>query len=165
MLQKRLLLSFSLILLAALQPARSGAAKEPGYSSQTGRQTPPAKTTEPKVGEAPPTLEQILDKYVQALGGKAALLAPNSRVMKGTIEAPDIGAKGTIEIYAKTPDKLLTEVALAMAGNPRTGFNGDIAWQEKYGEAKELTVYPKRDADFYLPLKLLELFPRIELKG
>ncbi|HEU0174700.1 MAG TPA: CocE/NonD family hydrolase [Blastocatellia bacterium] len=163
--QKRLLLSISLIFLAALQPVRSGAAKEPGYSSQTGRQTPPAKTTEPKVGDAPPTLEQILDKYVQALGGKAALLAPNSRVMKGAIEAPAIGAKGTIEIYAKAPDKLLTEVALAMAGNPRTGFNGDIAWQEEHGEAKELTVYPKRDADFYLPLKLRELFPRIELKG
>ncbi|HKQ92983.1 MAG TPA: hypothetical protein VJZ77_20145 [Blastocatellia bacterium] len=163
--QKRLLLSFSLILLAALQPARSGAAKEPGYSSQNGRQTPPAKTTEPKVGEAPLTLEQILDKYVQALGGKTALLAPTSRVMKGTIEAPAAGAKGTIEIYAKTPDRHLTEVALAMAGNPRTGFNGDTAWQEEYGEAKELTVYPRRDADFYLPLKLLELFPRIELKG
>jgi len=164
-LQKRLLLSFSLILLAAIQPARSGAAKEAGYSSQNGRQTPPAKTTEPKVGEAAPTFEQILDKYVQALGGKAALLAPDSRVMKGTIEAPAAGAKGAIEIYAKTPDKLLTEVALAMAGNPRTGFNGDTAWQEEYGQAKELTVYPRRDADFYLPLKLSELFPRIELKG
>jgi zinc protease len=162
--QKRLLLSFSLILLAALQPARSGAAKEPGHSSQNGRQTPPAKTTEPKAGEAP-TLEQILDKYVQALGGKAALLAPNSRVMKGTIEAPAAGAKGSIEIYAKTPDKHLTEVTLALAGNPRTGFNGDTAWQEVYGKAKELTVYPRRDADFYLPLKLSELFPRIELKG
>jgi len=163
--QKRLLLSFSLILLAALQPASSGAAKEPGDSSQNGRQAPPAKTTEPKVGEAPPTLEQILDKYVQALGGKAALLAPNSRVMKGTIEAPATGVKGTIEIYAKTPDKLLTEVALAPAGNLRTGFNGDTAWQEEHGEVKELTVYPKRDADFFLPLKLRELFPRIELKG
>jgi hypothetical protein len=52
-----------------------------------------------------------------------------------------------------------------MAGNPRTGFNGDTAWQEEHGEVKELTVYPKRDADFYLPLKLRELFPRIELKG
>jgi len=163
--QKRMLLSLSLILLAALQPARLGAAKAPGYSSQNGQQTPPAKTTEPKVGEAPPTLEQILDKYVQALGGKAALQAPTSRVMKGTIETPAIGAKGAIEIYAKAPDKLLTEVALAVAGNPRTGFNGATAWQEEYGEVKELTVYPKRDADFYLPLKLRELYPRIELKG
>jgi hypothetical protein len=102
--QKRLLLSFSLILLAALQPSRSGSAEGPGYSSQNGRQTPSAKSTEPKVGEAPPTLEQILDKYVQALGGKAALLSPTSRVMKGAIEAPAIGAKGTIEIYAKAPD-------------------------------------------------------------
>src|SRR5262245_9457346 len=163
--QKRLLLSFSLILLAALQPARLGAAKEPGCSSQNAQQTPTAKTTEPKVGQAPPTLEQILDKYVKALGGKAALQAPTSRVMKGTIEAPAIGAEGAIEIYAKAPNKQLTEVALSMAGNPRTGFNGATAWREEYGEAKELTVYPKRDADFYLPLKLRELYPRIELKG
>ena len=163
--QKRLLISFPLILLAALQPARSGAAEAPGYSSQNAQQTPTAKTTEPKVGQAPPTLEQILDKYVKALGGKAALQAPTSRVMKGTIEAPAIGAEGAIEIYAKAPNKQLTEVALSMAGNPRTGFNGATAWHEEYGEAKELTVYPKRDADFYLPLKLRELYPRIELKG
>ncbi|HKQ79635.1 MAG TPA: C45 family autoproteolytic acyltransferase/hydrolase [Blastocatellia bacterium] len=163
--QKRLLLSFSLILLAALYPARFGAVKEPGDSSQKAQQTPPDKPAEPNVGEAPPTLEQILDKYVRALGGKAALQAPTSRVMKGTLEAPDIGAKGAIEIYAKAPNKQLTEVALAMVGNPRAGFNGNTAWQEEYGEVKELTVYPRRDADFYLPLKLRELFPRIELKG
>ena len=42
--QKRLLLSFSLILPAALQPSRSGSAKGPGHSSQNGRQTPLAKS-------------------------------------------------------------------------------------------------------------------------
>jgi hypothetical protein len=103
--QKRLLLSFSLILIAALEPSRLGAAKAPGYSSQNGRQTPPAKTTEPKVGEAPPTLEQILDKYVQALGGKAALQAPTSRVMKGTIEAPAEGVKGSISLSDRRPPR------------------------------------------------------------
>ncbi len=156
--QKRLLLSFSLILLAAIQPVRSEAVKEAGYSSQNGSQTPPVKTTEP-------SLDQILDKYVQALGGKAALQAPASRVMKGSLEAPAIGAKGFIEIYAKAPNRLLTVVELALAGNPRTGFNGATAWQEEYGDVKELALYPKRDADFYLPLKLRELYPRIELKG
>jgi hypothetical protein len=30
---------------------------------------------------------------------------------------------------------------------------------------KELPVFPKREADFYLPIKLRELYPRIELKG
>src|SRR5262249_11688461 len=133
--KKRLLLSFSLILLAALQPARSGVAKAPGYSIQNGRQTPPAKTTEPKAGGALPAPDQILDKYVQALGGKAALQAPTSRVMKGSLEAPALGAEGSIEIYAKAPNKQLTEVKLEVAGNPRTGFNGATAWQEEYGEA------------------------------
>src|SRR5262249_62089377 len=123
--QKLLLLPFALILLAEVQPAGWGAAKERGYASQSGRQTPPAKTTEPKVGEAPPTLEQILDKYVQALGGKAALLAPNSRVMKGTIEAPATVAKETIQIYAKAPDTLYKHLAIPERGKPDTSDNGD----------------------------------------
>jgi outer membrane lipoprotein-sorting protein len=112
-----------------------------------------------------PAVEQILDKYVQAIGGKAALLKQTSRVMKGTVTAPAFGATGTIELYAKSPNKQLTEMASSILGTWRLGFNGSLAWEEEDGEMKELPVFPKREADFYLPVKLQELYPRIELKG
>jgi len=112
-----------------------------------------------------PTVEQVLEKYVRAIGGKKAVQALSSRVMKGTITAPLVGGKGTIEIYAKAPNKQLTETSLNILGNSRTGFNGTIAWEEERGEVKDAPGFSKRDADFYLPIKLKELYPGIDLKG
>jgi hypothetical protein len=65
----------------------------------------------------------VLDTYVNALGGKAAIQAPTSRVMKGTISMPAIGAKGTIAIYAKAPNKELTEMSTSVTGSWRGAFN------------------------------------------
>jgi len=112
-----------------------------------------------------PTVDQVLEKYVRAIGGKKAVQAQSSRVMKGTITAPSVGGKGTIEIYAKAPNKQLTETSLNILGNSRTGFNGTIAWEEERGEVKDAPGFSKRDADFYLPIKLKELYPGIDLKG
>src|SRR5436190_5770184 len=112
-----------------------------------------------------PTADQILEKYVRAIGGREAVQAQSSRVIKGTITAPSVGGKGTIEIYAKAPNKQLTETSLNILGNSRTGFNGTIAWEEKRGEVKDAPGFSKRDADFYLPIKLKEVYPRIDLKG
>ena len=111
------------------------------------------------------TVEQILAKYVEAIGGAAAVKAPTSSVMKGTIAAPSIGATGTIEVYAKAPNKQLTEIASSVLGNSRFGFNGTTGWRDEDGELKEMPAYPKREADFYLPIKLQELYPRIDLIG
>src|SRR2546426_1023466 len=121
-------------------------------------------STQKAVAELP-TADQILEKYVRAIGGKEAVQAQTSRVMKGTITAPSVGGKGTIEIYAKAPNRQLTETSLNILGNSRTGFNGTVAWEEEQGEVKEAPGFSKRDADFYLPIKLKELYPRIDLKG
>jgi zinc protease len=134
-------------------------------SIQITQQPHAAKAAETKPAEVVPTIEQILDKYVQAIGGKAAVQAATSRVVKGTLAAPAFGVKGTIEIYAKAPNKQLTEMAAPILGKSRVGFNGAIAWEEENGTVKDLPIYAKREADFYLPIKLRDLYPKIEFKG
>jgi zinc protease len=128
-------------------------------------QQKPVTASETKPDPSLPTIDQILDKYVQAIGGKAAIQKPTSRVMKGTVDVPEFGAKGTIELYAKSPNKQLTEMASSMLGTWRLGFNGTTAWEEEDGEMKDVAVFPKREADFYLPIKMRDLYPRIDLKG
>ncbi|MBI3669326.1 MAG: hypothetical protein HY237_06065 [Acidobacteria bacterium] len=64
----------------ALLLASVAAAGAPGQAPQT----PAAKAV-----PALPTVDQILDKYVQALGGKTAIEKLSSRVSKGTFEIPD----------------------------------------------------------------------------
>ena len=56
-----------------------------------GGQQKPATDSKPAL----PTADQILDKYVQAIGGKAAIEKQTSRVSKGSFEIPAVGASGT----------------------------------------------------------------------
>src|SRR5450755_4216942 len=53
-----------------------------------------------------PSGVELLDKYLQASGGTAAIDKVTSRVMKGTI---DVGGKAIpIDIYSKDPDKRIS---------------------------------------------------------
>jgi predicted aspartyl protease/outer membrane lipoprotein-sorting protein len=113
------------------------------------------------------TLEQILDKYVEALGGRAALGKVNSRSSKGTFTSINLKTKGPIEIYAKAPNKWLMVLLAQGYGNYRRGFNGTVAWEKYPGRdsASNLSSFSKRDAEFYLPLKFRETYPNATLKG
>jgi hypothetical protein len=50
-----------------------------------------------------PTVDQILDKFVQALGGKAAIEKQTSSVSRSSFEYQ--GKGGTVEVYAKAPNR------------------------------------------------------------
>ena len=125
----------------------------------------------PSATDAAPSVDQILDKYVEAIGGKAAIEKVTSRVSIGSAEIVGMDAKGTIEIYEKAPNKLTRIVKIPGAFAWASGFNGTLAWafnmssgklEEKKG--KELAV-AKTAADFYQVLKLKERYSKISVKG
>ncbi|HEY6331068.1 MAG TPA: hypothetical protein VI756_17190, partial [Blastocatellia bacterium] len=118
-----------------------------------------------KPPESLPTAAQILDKYLQALGGKAAIMANTSQVMKGTVKVPSIGADGTIEIDAKAPNKTVTDAHSGFLGRFRSGYDGSVAWEEQSGQVQDAPDFDPPDGDFYLPVKLQELYPGIAAKG
>jgi zinc protease len=117
-----------------------------------------------------PTVDQILDKYVQALGGKTAIEKVTSTASKGTFEIPAFGASGSAEIWEKAPNKTALKLDIPGFGLVQEGFNGTVAWsqdpqsglREKSGAEFEAT---KIDADFYKPLRLKQLYPKITVKG
>ncbi|MHB8503917.1 MAG: c-type cytochrome, partial [Candidatus Acidiferrales bacterium] len=53
-----------------------------------------------------PPADQLLDKYLAAIGGGAALLKVSSRIEKGNIAAN--GHQLPIEVYSKAPDKRIS---------------------------------------------------------
>ena len=112
------------------------------------------------------TLDQVLERYVQALGGRAAIEHVNSRAAKGTFTSTQLKSKGPIELYAKAPNKWLMALVAQGYGNYRRGFSGTVAW-EKYGSdrAGNLAGFSTRDAEFYLPIKFHEMYPNVALKG
>jgi hypothetical protein len=74
-----------------------------------------------------PTAEQILDKYIQALGGAARLASLTSYTEKGTSHLFGEAAEDPAEIYAKAPNHLATIVHQRGGDLART-FDGMDAW-------------------------------------
>lgn len=114
-----------------------------------------------------PTTEQILDRYVQAIGGKEALAKLASRISRGS----RIGADGVLvpeEVYQKAPDKML--IVTSYPGNVlRAGFNGKIGWNSNsrgVGEisGEELADF-QRQAAFNKELSVGELYSGLHPAG
>jgi hypothetical protein len=118
-----------------------------------------------------PTADQVLDNYVQALGGKAALEKVTSRMIKGEIEWND--GEGTAEHYFKAPNKYMSVtnlVGIITHGVLRDGFNGAAGWtvnvtgaQRDWSSAE--VARAQRHRDFYKELRLKTLYQSITLKG
>jgi zinc protease len=123
-----------------------------------------------KPAAAMPTVDQILDKYLQALGGKASLEKFTSTASKGTFEIPTFGASGTAEVWEKAPNKTALRLDIPGFGIVQEGFNGTVAWsQDPQSGLREKTglelAATKLDAEYYRPIKLKQLYPKITVKG
>lgn len=85
-----------------------------------------AGTKKPAPVEALPTVEQILDKYVAAIGGRAAIERLNTRVSKGT-QVIWNGTEFPFETSQKTPDKYLDVTTRPNNVVVTIGFDGTVA--------------------------------------
>jgi zinc protease len=128
---------------------------------------------EPKPDEAAPVMpssEQILDKYVEALGGKSALEKVTSRVANGNFDVPAFGASGTVQMFAKAPSKATVIVDVPGFGIIQQSYDGKTGWDQmpqmglRELSGSELDA-KKLDTDFYRPLHLKDLYPTRTVKG
>ncbi len=119
-----------------------------------------------KAAEALPTVDEVLAKYMQAIGGEAAYRKIHSRVLKGTQVASD-GAAVPIETYEAAPDKLVTITTTQRQGVIMSGYNGKVAWMKGPRGQRELSgpqlAAMRRSADFYGDIKLKEQFPGLDV--
>jgi hypothetical protein len=76
------------------------------------------------------TAEQIIDKHIEATGGRAAYEKQKSLYLKGTVEFTGQSIKGKIKTYMKTPDKILVILSLEGFGDFNQGYDGKIAWSQ-----------------------------------
>jgi hypothetical protein len=79
--------------------------------------------------QALPKAEQILDRYIEAIGGLAAMEKINNRVTKGTMDVPAAGVKLSITVYSARPNKSYTVIESAATGKIENGSDGEVAWQ------------------------------------
>jgi photosynthetic reaction center cytochrome c subunit len=74
-----------------------------------------------------PSADQVLDKYIQALGGVQRLASLTSFVARGTYQGYDDPEKRAAEIYAKAPDER-TIVVHTGNGDSTSAYDGHSGW-------------------------------------
>ena len=112
-----------------------------------------------------PTADQILDKYLAAVGGAEALQKIKSRVQKGTLDAG--GMQFPIEVYSEAPDKRIS-ISHPQGGSSVTAFNGEVGWLSIRNGFHMMTA-PEReaariDAEMYFPARIRELYKQFHVR-
>jgi len=98
----------------------------PSIAEQYG---PPPPENPEAIQQAPdaPAVDQIFDKYIQALGGTKAVNNITSLVAEGSYQAYDDTEKRPVEIYAKAPGQR-SVVMHSRSGDITWTFDGRSAW-------------------------------------
>lgn len=113
-------------------------------------------------------MDGVLEKYVKAIGGKAAWNKVKSRSIQAEFEGPG-GATSGWSLKAKAPNKRLTRMESSPWGVLLDGFDGTTAWSKNQNgvrtkDGDELSA-EKKDADFRREVRLKELYPDLGFKG
>jgi len=138
----------------------------PIISDEEPKPEPPGLAGAPgSAASAPagPSADQVLDKYVQAVGGADALHKISTRVEKGSITF--MGHAMPAEVYAKAPDKRVAIMQMPQ-GPSYTAYDGHVGWLANMGRpAREVSGAEldamKLDADFYFATDAKQVFQQL----
>lgn len=119
--------------------------------------------------DALPSVDEVLAKYVDAVGGRAAQMRLSSRVTKGRVDVPGVSYGGRLETYAKAPNKALTVMKFD-TNVIRQCFDGKDGWEQsaqsgvRKSTGEGLAAFA-RDAEFYGAIRLKAQYESIKLLG
>ena len=131
--------------------------------------TEPAAT----VPEKRPTVDEVLDKYVAAVGGEQAVRKIQTRVSEMSLERPKLvnpsGKPTTIQVYQKAPNKMLMVITGPDGSVTYQGFNGTTGWIKTPSEQRELSAAEIADnrqrIDFYNQLTIKDQLSNLRVGG
>lgn len=117
-----------------------------------------------------PAAETIIEKYIQATGGRAAMEKLHSQMLTGTIELVGKGVTGTATVYRMAPGKSLSIVEFQGLGKVEEGTDGQVAWSRsamtgpriKAGSEKAFAI---RGARFHGELNWRDIYSKAEVAG
>jgi len=115
-----------------------------------------------------PTVDQILERYIRAVGGEQALSKVKTRKRSGEVEVA--GVRGTFEIYEAAPNKQwLTGSLPPPMGSVTQAFDGSVGWVKNQNGVFEMrgegAAQAKLEANFYADTKLREQFTAMSVAG
>lgn len=131
---------------------------------------PPAAAN---VAEKRPTVDEVFNKYVTAIGGETAVRKIETRVSDVSLERPKLvnpsGKPATVQIYQKAPNKLLMVITGPDGSVTYQGFNGTTGWIKTAAQQRELSgdelARIKQQAELYNQLTLKDQFTNLRVGG
>ena len=117
-----------------------------------------------------PEAQQIVERHIQAVGGREALERLKSRVSIGVCSFSLQGLTGKVTIYEEAPDRRSMEVNIPSMGVMKVVYDGKRGWVQDpltgFIEIEEpLLSSLRREYDFYRMTRYKELFARMDYKG
>jgi len=148
-----------------------GVADPVGTPLVADAETPPvprgAMNPEDAKPAAMPPADQIVDKYLQALGGAEALEKITSRVEKGKLTCFG-NREFPIEVFAKAPDSRLSVMHMPN-GDSTTAYDGHAGWLG-FSQGPPHVMSPpeansaRMDADFHFALRFKDNFSQLRVE-
>jgi photosynthetic reaction center cytochrome c subunit len=121
-----------------------------------------------KLEETPalPKPEELLDKYLAAVGGAAAVEKVTTRVQKGKLMAFG-GQSFPAEVYSKAPNQRVSVMHLK-GGESVTAFDGQRGWLSVPGRPAHMMSASENnsarlDADLHFPVHVKTLYPKFKV--
>jgi len=132
------------------------------YVSEARLATDPAATGRTDL----PSADDVIEKYMQAVGGSAAVANVSSRVESGTVTF-GLGVGFPIEILTKSPSRQAMIVHLS-AGDSSTVFDGQNGWfRPPAGPVRDMPqadiAGAKLDADLQFPINVKKTFQQLKV--
>jgi hypothetical protein len=75
-----------------------------------------------------PPAEQLIARYVDAIGGRDAVLRPSSFRTTGTFEMPAAGMSARLEVITARPGRISSYIDIPGLGAMRSGYDGEVGW-------------------------------------
>lgn len=117
-----------------------------------------------------PSADEVFARYVNAIGGKEAVMHVSSIKSTGKVDMPGTGISGSFESFA-APNRIVTKMNIAGVGEIATGFDGSVAWEVNPMQGPRIKsdkekISAQEEADFYASILFLkERFQSAETVG
>jgi hypothetical protein len=75
-----------------------------------------------------PPAAELTAAFVDAIGGRDAVLRNKASLATGTFEMPAAGLKAEIVVVTEAPDRMGSRIVIPGLGEMRTGYDGETGW-------------------------------------
>jgi hypothetical protein len=116
---------------AATSTTTTAAPTTTATSSTTTTTTTTTGTTssaQAQTSSSLPAARTLIDRYVQAIGGRDAVLRHNTIRYVGTFEVPAAGVKGDLSVVQAAPNKTAMTMTMPGMGQMSQGYDGTVGW-------------------------------------